>query len=56
MRALALDGHFEKKHMKALVQGYRIGKKRGLHAGILYGFSDARDMFLDSLLFYMEHS
>lgn len=52
VRSLTLEGHLERKHSKALEEGFRIGLRRGLYSGILYGLSDAPAMSSGSLFFY----
>lgn len=52
VRAMTLETHFQTKHGRAVEAGYRIGLRRGVFTGVLFGISDASTLFLTALIFY----
>ena len=52
VRALTLEAYFERKHRRATVDAYKVGVKRALNSGSLFGLFDSMNIFILALVYY----
>ena len=52
VRALTLATHFKDKHTKATADTYKMGLKRAMYSGLLFGLTESASYFVTALVFY----
>lgn len=52
VRSLTLEPHFRGKYAGAIQRAFRVGLKKALLSGILFGVSDSAIVFVTALIFY----
>ncbi|KAJ5778100.1 hypothetical protein N7520_001346 [Penicillium odoratum] len=52
VRSLTLETYFQKKHVDAVTRCLKIGLKRALYTGLLFGMVESTVMFACALIFY----
>lgn len=52
VRALTLEKHFERKHTRSVDATLKVGRKRALYSGSLFGFTDSMSYFISALVFF----
>lgn len=52
VRSLTLELHFRGKYTRAAQQAFKVGLKKALLSGILFGVSDSAIVFVTALIFY----
>ncbi|KAJ6017759.1 hypothetical protein N7451_001138 [Penicillium sp. IBT 35674x] len=52
VRSLRLEGHFAKKHSDVVTSCLKIGLKRAIYTGLLFGMVESTVMFACALIFY----
>ena len=52
VRALTLESYFDRKHRKAITEGYKIGKIRAAVSGCMFGLTDSLIYYIVALAYY----
>ncbi|KAJ5564941.1 hypothetical protein N7513_001183 [Penicillium frequentans] len=52
VRSLTLEGHFSKKHSDVVTSCLKVGLKRAIYTGLLFGMVESTVMFACALIFY----
>ncbi|KAG4031336.1 hypothetical protein MFRU_009g01230 [Monilinia fructicola] len=52
VRAFTLEAYFQKKHIKAVEELYKVGRTRANYSGMLWGLTDAMTFFTTATIFY----
>ncbi|KAJ5610629.1 hypothetical protein N7510_007348 [Penicillium lagena] len=52
VRSLTLEGYFHRKQLKAITHCLRIGLKRAIYTGMLFGMVESSVVFSSALIFY----
>ncbi|KAJ5748757.1 uncharacterized protein N7511_010453 [Penicillium nucicola] len=53
VRSLTLEGHFHRKHLKALEECRVLGFKRSIYSGMFFGLSEPMVIFATALIFWV---
>jgi ATP-binding cassette, subfamily B (MDR/TAP), member 1 len=52
VRTLTLEGHFRRKHTEAVQAAYKVGKKRAIYNGVIFGISDSTTNLVTAIILY----